>query len=209
MRSEKRRGAGPDQTFIERARRAQLIDAAIDAIAELGYHAASLARIAERAGVSKSAVLYHFANKDALIQAVVAEVFRVGAEATVPTVAAQPSARGKLRAFLETNLAFMGEHRRRLNAVIEVWSNLETPDDRSELAVGVTSTRVDMVEAILRLGQERGEFRSFAIRPVAVTIVQALDGAASEVERDSELDLAAYARELVDLFDRATRSDEA
>lgn len=54
-----RRGAGPDAlTFTERARRQQLIDATIDLISTRGYPATSLSAIAERAGLSKAAVLY-------------------------------------------------------------------------------------------------------------------------------------------------------
>ena len=58
-----------NRTFTETARRAQIVTAAIDTIAELGYGRASLARIAETAGTSKSVILYHFSGKDDLITA--------------------------------------------------------------------------------------------------------------------------------------------
>jgi AcrR family transcriptional regulator len=45
-------GQQSDRTFTETARRAQIMAAAIDTIAELGYGQASLARIAEAAGTS-------------------------------------------------------------------------------------------------------------------------------------------------------------
>ena len=40
-------------TFTETARRAQIVEYAIEAIAELGYHQASVRKIAERVGVSQ------------------------------------------------------------------------------------------------------------------------------------------------------------
>ncbi|MFI6688996.1 TetR family transcriptional regulator [Streptomyces sp. NPDC050485] len=62
-----RRSADPDRlTFTEQAGRRQLIEATIDSIATRGYPATSLAAIAEQAGVSKAAVLYHYASKDQL-----------------------------------------------------------------------------------------------------------------------------------------------
>jgi AcrR family transcriptional regulator len=56
-------------TLTEQARRAQLIDVTVRLIAEHGDAATSLARIAEAAGITKAAVLYHFRSKDALVRA--------------------------------------------------------------------------------------------------------------------------------------------
>jgi TetR/AcrR family transcriptional regulator, fatty acid metabolism regulator protein len=53
-------------TFTSAARRAQFVAAAIDTIAEVGYARASLGRIAERVGVSKGWVSYHFAARTSL-----------------------------------------------------------------------------------------------------------------------------------------------
>ena len=66
------------RSFIEEARRAQIVGFAIDTIAELGYGQASLARIAGRAGISKGVIGYHFAGKDDLMREVVAEVSDAG-----------------------------------------------------------------------------------------------------------------------------------
>ena len=54
------------QTFTETARRAQIVTAAVDILAEDGFKAASLARIAQRAGISKGLILYHFSSKEEL-----------------------------------------------------------------------------------------------------------------------------------------------
>ncbi|WP_435110796.1 TetR/AcrR family transcriptional regulator [Nocardiopsis synnemataformans] len=69
-------GQGPEPepeprklTLTEQARRAQLIDVTVRLIAEHGNAGTSLARIAEAAGITKAAVLYHFRSKDALVRA--------------------------------------------------------------------------------------------------------------------------------------------
>lgn len=64
-------------TFPSAARRAQFA-AAIDTIAEVGHARASLGRIAERVGVSKGVISYHFAGKDELVQEVIADVAAKG-----------------------------------------------------------------------------------------------------------------------------------
>ncbi|WP_150236454.1 TetR/AcrR family transcriptional regulator [Nocardiopsis quinghaiensis] len=58
-----------EPTLTEQARRAQLIDVTVRLIAEHGNAGTSLARIAEAAGITKAAVLYHFRSKDALVRA--------------------------------------------------------------------------------------------------------------------------------------------
>ena len=49
--------------------RSAILDAAVDMIADKGMAETSVAQIAERAGVSKSAVFYHFGNKAGLFDA--------------------------------------------------------------------------------------------------------------------------------------------
>jgi TetR/AcrR family fatty acid metabolism transcriptional regulator len=62
-------------SFIEAARRAQIIECTIETIASLGHAQASLAQIAARAGISKGVISYYFGSKDALIDQVVAEIY--------------------------------------------------------------------------------------------------------------------------------------
>src|SRR5215472_7621649 len=121
MRSESNSaGRGATRTFTETARRAQIVAAAIDTIAELGYGQASLARIAEAAGTSKGVILYHFGGKDELIRELVAEVVAGGVAYMEPRVDAEPTGAGKLRAYIESNLAFMRENRNHVVAIVEI-----------------------------------------------------------------------------------------
>ena len=62
------------RSFIEEARRAQIIEAAIDVIADLGASQSSLAKIAERANISTSLILYHFKDKEELFNIVLGSI---------------------------------------------------------------------------------------------------------------------------------------
>ncbi|GAB2696554.1 TetR family transcriptional regulator [Paenibacillus thermoaerophilus] len=55
------------QSFIAKARRAQIIDAAIATLDEIGYVNTSLAQIAKRAGISTALISYHFKDKNDLM----------------------------------------------------------------------------------------------------------------------------------------------
>jgi AcrR family transcriptional regulator len=56
-----------------RATRHALLDAAVSCIAELGWNRATMAVIAERAGVSRGAAQHHFPTREALVTAAAVE----------------------------------------------------------------------------------------------------------------------------------------
>lgn len=69
-------------------RRDELLDAAEELLSDLGSTALTLSAVADRAGVSKGGLLYHFATKDALIKAMVERLI----EEFDDLVATQPDA---------------------------------------------------------------------------------------------------------------------
>ncbi|MFI1361990.1 TetR/AcrR family transcriptional regulator [Streptomyces griseochromogenes] len=54
-------------------RRAEIVGAALEVIAERGYRGASLAAVAERVGLTQQGLLHHFPTKEALLVAVLRE----------------------------------------------------------------------------------------------------------------------------------------
>src|SRR5579863_3120226 len=92
---------GPkERTFIETARRQQIVAAAIDTIAEVGFAQASLARIAERIGISKGVISYHFAGKDDLIRQVAIEIVEAARAYIIPRLVAESTGPATLRAYI-------------------------------------------------------------------------------------------------------------
>ncbi|RED44648.1 TetR family transcriptional regulator [Aestuariispira insulae] len=62
-RKSPRRSRAANKVF----RRQQLIDATIDCIDKLGFSDTTIAKVAERAGVSQGIVIFHFKTKDGLL----------------------------------------------------------------------------------------------------------------------------------------------
>ena len=89
----------------EEARRQQLIEVTIDSLAEVGYVGSTLARIAQRAGVSPGLVAHYFGDKDGLLEA----TFRTLARRTGQRVGEEfklaRTPRGRVQAVIDTNLA--------------------------------------------------------------------------------------------------------
>ena len=59
--------AGRNRKSQSEFRKRQLIDATMDCIDKLGISQTTLARIAERAGLSQGNVVFHFQSKEALL----------------------------------------------------------------------------------------------------------------------------------------------
>jgi AcrR family transcriptional regulator len=192
-------------SIIEEVRRRQIIDAAIETVAAFGYAQASLARIAQCAQTSKSVVSYHFAGKDDLLERVVAQVYDDCWAFIQPHLAAQPSAAGKLAAYIESNIEYMHARRAHLLALVDIVGNHRTADGRLRFGLSADESVLALLTEILRTGQRDGQFRDFDPRLVAVTVSQAIIGVLSSWVANPTVDLTAYAAELVALFDRATR----
>ncbi|WP_163506009.1 TetR/AcrR family transcriptional regulator [Fodinicola acaciae] len=195
------------RSFIEEARRAQIVACAVEVIAEVGYGQASLARIAQRAGISKGVISYHFSGKEELIQEVAAYVVAKARGHMRPHIEAAPDPAGRLRAFIESNLDFIGTHPHELRALADILINARDGNGAPLSDPSGQSGAIQSLERILRQGQQAGQFRPFNTRVMAASVRAALDAVSGQLIADPDLDLPAYATDLIDLFERATRAE--
>lgn len=194
------------RTFADEARRKQLVECAIEVIAEEGFAQASLARIAQRAGVAKSVVLYHFANKDEVVEQVLTAVAMASAEALPERIAAAGTVRDKLRVIIESLVGFIDAHRKHALAGLETWNLTRSLPGRLRLVAERTGG-VDDIRRLFVEGQQNGEFGEFDPHVLAVMFRQAIDAVVLEAAIEPDADLTAFAAELVAMFDRATRRE--
>jgi TetR/AcrR family transcriptional regulator, fatty acid metabolism regulator protein len=195
----------PTLSFIERARRRQIIEAVITSVAEDGYAGASLALVARRAQISKSVVLYHFSGKDELIETAVHQIYGEIRDFILPRIESEKTVRGRLRAYIESEFAFLEQHRPRLLTISFLLMNHRNRAGAFYLRDEAEKTNLQTLGAILQAGQKSGEFRSFALRPMAATLMHAINGALGQWVADANISLTEYAREIITIFDLATR----
>ena len=199
---------GPrERTFIENARRQQIVAAAIDTIAEVGFAQASLARIAERIGVSKGVISYHFAGKGDLIREVVVETIEAGRAYIIPRVLAESTGPATLRAYIESTLAFMREHHNSMVAIIDIARHGGvTAGGRRRVDGRDVDVALQLLDELLTRLQGEGKLRSdFDPWVMAVAIRAAIDSVPYRLVLDPHLDVDHYAREIANIFDLATR----
>ncbi|BBX35310.1 TetR family transcriptional regulator [Mycolicibacterium mageritense DSM 44476 = CIP 104973] len=200
-------------TFTEQARRRQIVDAALEVIAESGYAQASLARIAEHIGVAKSVVLYHFTKKSEVVDAVFAEIFNRGAAVIVPAVRAENTSAAKLSAYIRANVAFVAANRSAAVAMLELMAGYRDADglrldQAAAKAVQEHPPTGDLAAldplAIFDQGVRSGEFRDVPPLLMKNILRGALDSAAQEYARDAEYDVIGHGEALVEVFEMAT-----
>lgn len=194
------------RSFIEEARRSQIVAAAIDTLAEVGYVKASLAQIAKRAGISTSLIPYHFKDKDDLMEQLVNEISMAWLNYVQDKLDGGTSAREKLHIYLESNLAYMGTRPKHFMALLELVFNVRDDDGSLRYVVDEADPSMISLEKLLSEGQQNGEFRPFDVHQVAIAIRGSIDQFLGQMNKEGA-ELEIYTSEIIDLYDRATRTD--
>ncbi len=93
------------------ARRRQLLDVAVDAFAERGFHGTSVSDVAEAAGVTKPVLYQHFTSKRALYLEVLGDVGLRLRQAIEKATANAPAPRAQVERGLQAFFLFVAEER--------------------------------------------------------------------------------------------------
>jgi AcrR family transcriptional regulator len=199
MRSQ---DADDSRSFVSNARRAQIVAAAIETLAEVGYANTSLARIAARLGISKGVISYHFAGKDDLIAEIVSQVLQRAWAYIQPRIEARTTGPEMLRAYIESHFEFMRDNPKQLSAVVEIVR--ATIAGAKSPFTGDRDGAVHMLAELLTRFQAAGDLRAdFDPNAMAIAIRAVIDAAPGRLA-DPAFDIDQYAREAVTSFDRAT-----
>jgi AcrR family transcriptional regulator len=205
VRSDSGTDGQKSPTFIEQARRRQIVDAAVATVAEQGFGAASLAAIARTAGVSKGVISYHFSGKEELMEACVERVYTGIAERIVPKLeglAALDMIREHILAVAHDGMT----HRNEILAVGEIVTHLRTKDGSLRYTVRDNEGLYGGLEYMYAAAVEEGVAREFDHRVMAVTVQASLDAMFGYWAARPEHDLMAHAEQLADLVVAAVRA---
>lgn len=196
---------GQPRSFIEAARRAQIVTAAVETIAEVGYHRASMGKIGARAGISRGLISYHFAGKSELISQVITTVYSDAVAFMAPMIEAETTPAGQLRAYIGSNLEYMRAYPSRMVAIVEILSRGGLADLPEVDPVEFDRQMLSPLEQLFAAGQANGEFRDFDVTVMARLVRGAIDAVPTALSRDPGLDIDRYLGEITTAIDHATR----
>lgn len=197
------------QTFIAEARRAQIVDAAIATLDEIGFANASLAQIAKRAGISTALISYHFKDKNDLMDHTLMKLLSDTADYVTERTRAAATPRDKLHAYIASSLAYQSTRPKHNTALIEIVFHARTPDDVPyyKLNDDEDDPLALELQQILRDGQTEGQFRPFNVLAMASAIQGAIGEYSAMTNVPARVELESYCAELVNLFDKAVLQD--
>ncbi|WP_414945584.1 TetR/AcrR family transcriptional regulator [Amycolatopsis sp. cmx-11-32] len=205
MQPENKSADQEGRSFIEEARRGQIVAATIGTIAEIGYAKASFVQIALRAGISPGLITYHFAKREVLMKQVMLTVHDSMERALSARGDGAESYCAALRAIIEGFVHYCAEHPAELIAISQIAAASRDAEAARAWADDQHEGTLTELEDMFREGQEHGELRAFSPRVMAVSVLAALEAVPAELMARPDTDVAAYAKELADLFELAIR----
>jgi AcrR family transcriptional regulator len=131
-----------------KARRAQLLDSALEVFVAQGYHAAAMDDIAERAGVSKPVLYQHFPGKLELYLALLAQASDRIIDATCEALEATSDNQVRVLATMQVFYDYVANAQGAFRLVFE--SDLTNEPAVREQVDRVTSTCADEIAKVIR-----------------------------------------------------------
>lgn len=197
----------PGRTFTQAARRAQIVEATIETLAEIGYTKTSFTAICRHANLSSTGLIsYHFAGKPQLLREVVQTIVEKAGALRTSCVARETTYCGKLAAYISSHFDFMARYPAHARALTEI---AELVRERPALElddVARSALSVESLVVLLEEGCRAGEFRVADPPVLALAVQGALDNVVRHHELFAVADPDRVARELTDIFIRCTRS---
>jgi AcrR family transcriptional regulator len=178
-------------------RREQMLQAALEVIAERGYADTRVADVAERAGVSPALVIYYFKTRDQLLTEALRYSEDAWYEAGTQRLAAIGTAAGRLEELIA--MTCLPEEDPEPNLWV-LWLDLWAQSPRNH---GVAAVRQkfderwrEMIRSLVQAGQDAGEFAAVDADDFAVTLSTLLDGFAVQIALEDTQVIPARAFEL-------------
>jgi AcrR family transcriptional regulator len=188
-------------SFIEEARRRQIVDTAIRTIAARGFSKASFAEIAREAGISKGVISYHFAGKSDLVEAILARLLREPAEFIKARVESRQSAPEQLRAYIRANFEHMKANRNHYVVLVDLWDSRTASQGDNPFNAGAYEPSRSYLTRIIEAGLAGGVLREVPARTMASVIQAAIDGVMLQWVFDAgSVDLDASCEEVVHMI---------
>lgn len=142
----------PRADSIDIATPERVLSAAESVFAGKGLEGAGLADIAARAGISRPALLYHFATKETLYAAVVGRAFSSLAEILTSAMSATGTFRERVRAVVEGFLTYVSVHPALARIIVRELTNDVGPGRALLLSQGAP-----LVDAVIAFIEHEGK----------------------------------------------------
>ncbi|WP_046174012.1 TetR/AcrR family transcriptional regulator [Domibacillus indicus] len=184
----------------------QIIDAAVVAIAENGYHQTQVSKIARQAGVADGTIYLYFKNKEDILISLFQEKMGTFVTRTAESIEAKQTAAEQLESLVQNHFTLLTE-----DPHLAVVTQLELRQSNKELRLKINEVLKDyllLIDQILKTGIESGEFnQGLNVRLARQMIFGTLDEMVTTwVMNDQKYNLAASSQEVTNMLLRGFSS---
>lgn len=135
----------------------QILDAAIEVIAENGYHQAQVSKIARKAGVADGTIYLYFKNKEDILISLFREKMGQFIEDMKVKIAEKETAAEKLLDLIENHFSMLSS-----SPSLAIVTQLELRQSNKDIRLKINEVLKNyllLVDTIIEAGKESGEFR--------------------------------------------------
>jgi len=162
---------------VSEERKNQILDAAMNIFAKMGFHKARMDDVAEESGLSKGALYWYFKSKDAIIAAILERLFNMALKDLKRLEqAGEGSVREGLMVYTQQLLGFMDRMRPLLPMMYEFYALMGRNKMMLQFARGYYREYIAVMAQVIQHGVERGEFKAVDPEEVAATFVALFEG---------------------------------
>lgn len=178
----------------------QIIDAAVEVIAENGYHQSQVSKIAKQAGVADGTIYLYFKNKEDILISLFKEKMGQFIERMEKDIKEKATAKEKLALVISKHFSLLaGDHNLAIVTQLELrQSNLELRQKINEILKGY----LNILDGILTEGIQSGELKEgLDVRLARQMIFGTIDETVTTwVMNDQKYDLAALSDSVLELL---------
>lgn len=140
-------------------RKPQIINAALRVFTRKGYQRATMPEIAAEAGLSVGGLYWYFTGKDAVVAAILAQLFDADLDALAILLAEERPAAERLLAFAQHSAATFDEHRWLIPVGVELYAAASHDAQARGFIQRYLGRYREAIAALIAQGVECGEFR--------------------------------------------------
>ncbi|MCY7766955.1 fatty acid metabolism transcriptional regulator FadR [Bacillus inaquosorum] len=178
----------------------QIIDAAVEVIAENGYHQSQVSKIAKQAGVADGTIYLYFKNKEDILISLFKEKMGQFIERMEEDIKEKTTAKEKLALVISKHFSLLADdHNLAIVTQLELrQSNLELRQKINEILKGY----LNILDGILTEGIQSGELKEgLDVRLARQMIFGTIDETVTTwVMNDQKYDLAALSNSVLELL---------
>ncbi|MCB7153964.1 fatty acid metabolism transcriptional regulator FadR [Bacillus stercoris] len=178
----------------------QIIDAAVEVIAENGYHQSQVSKIAKQAGVADGTIYLYFKNKEDILISLFKEKMGQFIERMEEDIKEKTTAKEKLALVISKHFSLLaGDHDLAIVTQLELrQSNLELRQKINEILKGY----LNILDGILTEGIQSGEIKEgIDVRLARQMIFGTIDETVTTwVMNDQKYDLVALSNSVLELL---------